>query len=144
MYMRLSISHWLQVHTNTSLQLNVSLYDRDTPGSDPIIRLERVLDNSIALHTLQNYLLAIVASVCSGQPLHIIRYHCHSTGQPLPNLPPHILPPFIDTSITDSPDTDSDTDYEFLIPHSPSSHYSRRHPSSSTTSLTSLSSHGTN
>jgi hypothetical protein len=142
--MRLSISHWLQVHTNTSLQLNVSLYDRDTPGSAPIIRLEQVLDNAIALHTLQNYLLAIIASVCLGQPSHIIRYHCRSTGQPLPNLPPHILPPFIDTLITDSPDTNSNTDYESPIPRSPSSIYSRRSPSSSTTSLTSLSSHGTN
>jgi hypothetical protein len=142
--MRLSISHWLQVHTNTSLQLNVSLYDRDAPSSAPIIRLERVLDNAIALHTLQNYLLAIIASVCSGQPSHIIRYHFRSTGQPLPNLPPHILPPFIDTSITDSPDTNSDTDYESPIPRSPSSIYSRRNPSSSTTSLTSLSSHGSN
>jgi hypothetical protein len=121
--MCLSISHWLQVHTNTSLQLNVSIYDRDAPGSAPIIRLERVLENAIALHTLQNYLLAIIASVCSGQPSHIIRYHCRSTGQPLPNLPPHILPPFIDTSITDSLDTDSDTDYESPIPCSPSSIY---------------------
>jgi hypothetical protein len=142
--MRLSISHWLQVHTNTSLQLNISLYDRDAPGSAPIIHFERVLDNAIALHTLQNYLLAIIASVCSEQPSHIICYHCRSTGQPLPNLPPHILPPFIDMSITSSPDTDSDTDYESPIPHSPSSLISRCSPSLSTTSLTSLSSYSSN
>jgi hypothetical protein len=111
--MRLSVAYWLTPTTTTELVLNISIYDLDNSAIQPILRLSRDIPRIAASALLMGYYIALVASVCSGLPSHIILYHFHSQRLSVPeNCLPYltpsrcfIVPPSI---LTHNLDSDSD------------------------------------
>jgi hypothetical protein len=143
--MRLSVAYWLTQSTTTELVLNISIYDLNDSAVQPIIRLSRDIPRIAASALLTGYFIALVASICSGLPSHILLYHFHSQNlsipeEHLPYLTPSrrfIVPHSI---LTHNLDSDSDEtllsspeSFYAITPDSPYSILSQ----SSTTSLSS-------
>jgi hypothetical protein len=111
--MRLSVAYWLTPTSTTELVLNISIYDLDDSAIQPILQLSRDIPRIAASTLLTGYFIALVTSVCSGLPSHIILYHYHSQNLSVPEdclpfLTPSrrfIVPPSI---LTHNIDSDSD------------------------------------
>jgi hypothetical protein len=82
--MCLSVAYWLTQSTTTELVLNISIYDLDDSAVQPIIRLSKDIPRVAASALLTGYFIALVASICSGLPSHILLYHFHSQSQSIP------------------------------------------------------------
>jgi hypothetical protein len=79
--MCLSIAYWLKVHNIAGFELNISIYDLDESTVNPIVRINRILPHAVASDLLSDYFVQYIASVCLGQPSHLIVFHYQSIWQ---------------------------------------------------------------
>jgi hypothetical protein len=137
--MRLSVAYWLQRHGPNSLLLNISIYDLDLPQSEPFVRFRHLFGNRASIADYQLLLAAIIASVCSENPAHLLAHFAR-----IQNLTTTIstsLPPFIATGSDINDSTSDSSDIDSPYPRSPTSTSTQRDSSSSSsTSLTSVNS----
>jgi hypothetical protein len=136
--MRLSVALWLQLHGPNSLLINISVYDLDLPSTEPFIWFRDLFGNTAPLAVYHLLLSAIIASVCSENPAHLLAH----LGR-IQNLSTTIntsLPQFTITDTDIESNTSDSSDIDSPYPHSLSSTHASQGSSSSSTSLTSVSS----